>query len=607
MSDNFTGNEISQREKHSDKSESSNLLSREAELSGAPAVHDDASSALTPRYQIVGDRALMLASEHSQPGGTPDGDVDPASTMSVTLYLKSKASNAEIQQTLKSIARGEQADYSENPKGFADKFGADPIAVAQVEKFAASNGLSISDEDVASGRVVLQGSSSKVANAFGTRLITLKGADGASFISHQGHISIPAEMAKNIMGVFGLDKRPAASPHFDLPKSPDGNHIGPRDDGFMGYMPQDIAKMYDFPLSGGGEGQGVAIVELDGGINLKDNAQYYAEHNLPLPKINVIEIDGGKNKGGVQPDGADIEVSLDSQVIGAVAGKATQNLIFTSVDDQGFIDGITRATFQPAGEAPNTAISVSWGKPEIGYSADAIVTMQAAIQKAVLKGINVYVAAGDQGGHDGGATDFQVDLPAAIPEAVAIGGTSIVVKDGKISNETVWNSGLGQSGTPRAGGGGISQLFGVPDYQKDITMPPNANGPSGDEVPPVTTPGRGVPDIALDSDPQSGYSIRVDGTEMFAGGTSAAAPLAAALNALISSELGHNPGWLNPKLYQFGKTNPEVFNDIIQGDNVGYSAGPAWDAASGWGSVKGSALLNALRAGNPTAEPPGGK
>jgi len=60
-------------------------------------------------------------------------------------------------------------------------------------------------------------------------------------------------------------------------------------------------------------------------------------------------------------------------------------------------------------------------------------------------------------------------------------------------------------------------------------------------------------------------------------------------------------------LYQFGKTNPEVFNDIIQGDNVGYSAGPAWDAASGWGSVKGSALLNALRAGNPTAEPPGGK
>ena len=548
------------------------------------------SNAVNSRFQVVGTRAVLTASEHAQAAGKAVSDVDPKAETSVTIYLKSKASDQEVQQTLQKIAKGEQADYSKDSQGFIDKFGSDPKAVDQVEKFAAANGLKITSEDKSSGRVVLSGSADSVGKAFETKLVNVQDADGKTFMAHQGQISVPTEMARDITGVFGLDKRPMAQPHFvklqDV-QGPDGGIFVPRDASFSGYLPNEIAKMYDFPMDKGGDKQGVAIVELAGGIDLKDNAQYYTDHNLALPPINVIEMDGNKNGGGKDPQGADGEVLLDSQVIGAVAPKATQNLIFTSIDDQGFIDGITRGSFQPAGEVPNAAISVSWGKPEVGWTADAANTMRAAVQKAALKGINVYVASGDQGGHDR-AQDFQVDCPSSVPESIGVGGTNIAVKDGKITNETVWNNGMDWTGQPQAGGGGISQIFDVPDYQKDIKMPANANG--------TNKPGRGVPDVAADSDPQSGYKVRVDGTEMAIGGTSAAAPLYAALNALVNTELGHSAGWLTPKFYDMGKNHPEVFSDVTQGDNSGYSAGPGWDAASGWGSIKGQAFLNALKA-----------
>ena len=388
-------------------------LSQEAFQPQTAQSGDQGGAAAKPRYEIQGDRAVMIGSEHAKPAGTLVSDADPQSQMKVSLYLKSKASEADIQQTLNDIASGKQADYSHNPQGFIDKFGADPNAVSQVEQFAAKNGLKVSSEDLASGQVVLSGSTDSMNKAFDTKLGEFKAADGSTFLSHEGNISLPANMADNVTAVLGLDKRSLATPHFvrlqDVQKP--GSVAGPRNNSFTGYMPQDVGKMYNFPMAKGGDGQGVGIVELGGGLDLKDNAQYYTEHNLPQPKINVIEIDGAKN-APTTPDSADGEVALDSQVIGAVAPKATQNLIFSGSDDQGFVDAVTRATFQPAGETPNAAISVSWGKPEVGWTADAAQTMRDAVQKAALKGINMYVASGDQGANDRAPQGtFSVDLP----------------------------------------------------------------------------------------------------------------------------------------------------------------------------------------------------
>ena len=104
-------------------------------------------------------------------------------------------------------------------------------------------------------------------------------------------------------------------------------------------------------------------------------------------------------------------------------------------------------------------------------------------------------------------------------------------------------------------------------------------------------PGRGVPDVAGDADPQTGYKVRVDGQEMVIGGTSAVAPLYAALIALVNQKTGRSAGFVNPKLYAAG-----ALRDITDGDNGAYRAGAGWDACTGLGSADGAKVLAALTA-----------
>ena len=135
-------------------------------------------------------------------------------------------------------------------------------------------------------------------------------------------------------------------------------------------------------------------------------------------------------------------------------------------------------------------------------------------------------------------------------------------------------------GTRRA-----SSVFPLPGYQKNVPMPtPSGSG---------TVAFRGVPDVAGDADPNTGYQVRVDGQNMVIGGTSAVAPLWAGLIALMNQKLGTSVGFLNPLLYG-SLSGKSLFNDVTSGNNGAYSAGPGWDACTGWGSPDGSKLLAAL-------------
>ena len=102
-------------------------------------------------------------------------------------------------------------------------------------------------------------------------------------------------------------------------------------------------------------------------------------------------------------------------------------------------------------------------------------------------------------------------------------------------------------------------------------------------MPPAVNPAgpasRGVPDVAGNADPATGYKIMVDGQSVTVGGTSAVAPLWAGLIARINQTLGHNAGFINPILYQ----NQQAFNDITSGSNGDYQAGPGWDPCTGPG------------------------
>jgi kumamolisin len=103
-----------------------------------------------------------------------------------------------------------------------------------------------------------------------------------------------------------------------------------------------------------------------------------------------------------------------------------------------------------------------------------------------------------------------------------------------------------------------------------------------------------VPDVAADADPETGYSVFVDGSATVIGGTSAVAPLWAGLVALINQSRKQPVGFLNPLIY--AATVESSFNDITVGGNDGYNAGKGWDACTGLGSPNGAKLLQALGA-----------
>jgi kumamolisin len=223
---------------------------------------------------------------------------------------------------------------------------------------------------------------------------------------------------------------------------------------------------------------------------------------------------------------------------------------------------------------------MSWGGPEDSYTGQALTSYDQALQDAKALGVTVCVASGDNGSSDGD-TDGKahVDFPASSPNVLACGGTSLQASNGVITSETVWNDGASGGAT----GGGVSETFPLPSYQANANVPVSVNSSQ--------FAGRGVPDVAGDADPNTGYNVVVDGDSGVVGGTSAVAPLWAGLIARMNQARGSNAGFLNPLIYPLQAT---AFNDITQGNNGAYSAGPGWDACTGLGSPIGTALLQAL-------------
>jgi kumamolisin len=237
-------------------------------------------------------------------------------------------------------------------------------------------------------------------------------------------------------------------------------------------------------------------------------------------------------------------------------------------------------------------VSISWGGPESSWTAQSTSALDQAIADGVALGVTITVAAGDNGSGDG-VSDGRphTDFPASSPHALACGGTSLRANPstGVITSETVWNDGAGGGAT----GGGVSVIFQLPAWQATAGVPASPSG----------TAGRGVPDIAGNADPATGYQVLVDGQRTVIGGTSAVAPLAAALTARLAQALARPLGLLQTSLYagiQPGRPVADL-RDITVGSNGAYRAGPGWDACSGLGVPIGSALLSTLSAAAPIA------
>jgi kumamolisin len=493
------------------------------------------------------------------PGARSIGPTDPHQLIEISVILRHRQPLTTASTTGKFLSHSE----------FAAQCGADPTHVDMIRKFAEENNLQMLErgDEVLRRTVTLAGTASQMEKAFGVELIDYDHPDG-SYRGRTGTIQLPEELAPIVQGVFGLDDRPVAKPHFRIR----GNNrtFGSRVSN-TSYSPVDVAKLYEFPQDANGSGQVIGLIELGGGYRPADIKEYFQSLGLQPPVVNTSSVDQAKNRPST-PESADGEVMLDIEVAGAVAPGASIVVYFAPNTSRGFQDALSMAIHDQLRKP--TVISISWGGPESGWTSQSMQNFDEVAQEAGLLGIAVTVAAGDNGSSDG-VNDGQnhVDFPASSPHVLACGGTRLLAVNGSISSETVWNDGA-QGG---ATGGGYSAVFMRPDWQaKDVQQPK-----------------RGVPDVAGDADPESGYDVLVDGQKMVVGGTSAVAPLWAGLIALLNQKLQTRIGFINPILYNIDQST--CFRDILSGNNGAFPAGPGWDAATGLGSPLGIQLIQGVQ------------
>ncbi len=435
--------------------------------------------------------------------------------------------------------------------------GASPDSVKAVKAFAKEFGLT-TEVDLPRRLVSVSGNASAMQTAFGVKLYQHKAEDGNTYRVREGEICLPEELLPHVDAVLGLDNRPQAQPHFRVSHAKAAS---------TSFTPPQVAKLYGFPTNSA-KGQTIGLIELGGGFRAADITAYFKSLGLAAPKVTAVSVDKGKNSP-TTASGADGEVMLDIEVAGAAAPGANIAVYFAPNTDQGFVDAIGTAVHDTKNNP--TVISISWGGPESTWTAQSLAAMDAACQSAAALGITVTVAAGDNGSSDG-ETDGKnhVDFPASSPHALACGGTKLVANGAAITSEVVWNETASNEG---ATGGGISTVYPQPSWQAGIA---------------ATKSGRGVPDVSGNADPVSGYQVRVDGQSLVIGGTSAVAPLWAALIALIQAQTNTKLGLLQPTLYASGSATG--FHDITQGNNGAFSAGPGWDACTGLGTPDASLL-----------------
>jgi kumamolisin len=492
---------------------------------------------------------------------------DPTERLEVTILVRRRARRDFAARVAACMSGRSPGPYLSRDE-FAKRHGADPADLAAVRAFAAAHGLAVEQEDAARRTVVLSGTAAQFSAAFNVQLVQMSHPRG-SFRGRTGAILLPADLADIVEAVLGLDSRPQGSPHFRI------RHPAARAP--VSYTPIQVASAYGFP-NGTGQGQCVALIELGGGFKLADLDTYFKSLGVSTPSVVAVSVDHATNSPTNDANGPDGEVMLDVEVVGAIAPQANIVVYFAPNTDAGFLDAITTAIHDTTHKP--SVISISWGGPESSWTAQAMTAMDDAFQAAATMGITVCVASGDNGSSDG-VTDGgdHVDFPASSPFALACGGTSLTASGGSITSEVVWNDGANSG----ASGGGVSNFFALPTWQAGL----NAVSNQGQSA---ALSKRGVPDVAGNADPQTGYDVRIDGTNTVIGGTSAVAPLWAALIARINQLSGKPGGYLNPSLYQ----NRQALRDITSGNNGDYDAAAGWDACTGLGSPNGAALAGIL-------------
>jgi kumamolisin len=337
------------------------------------------------------------------------------------------------------------------------------------------------------------------------------------------------------------------------------------------YSAADIAKLYGYPTIST-QTQFVAIISLGGGYSMADVQAYCQKFGFPVPTIKDVSVDGATNNFTGNAQSADGENALDIQtVIGATAGRVGIIVYFCRNTGRSFANGVHQVAID------NIACvgTISWGAGEDRWSSSDQSLVNAALQVCQNAGIPFFAASGDNGSSDGESGNV-TDFPSASPYCFGCGGTTM-----DPAGEVAWSY----------GGGGFSKLYQRPNWQ------------------PIAGVSRGVPDVAGNADPSTGYQIVVGGKWIVVGGTSAVSPMWAAGIALAVSITGKRFTSLETDLYA------GLLTDITMGSNGAYQATTGWDPCTGegtpnaafWQALVGGQPSDPTQPPNPPTNPPAGQ
>jgi len=441
----------------------------------------------------------------------------------------------------------------------------DAAGIDRVRQFLDEHGITIENLYERTKTLHVRGTAAAMQTAFSVKLARFFGESGDQFRARAGAIYVPDDIAADVTAVLGLDDRNTARPL---------NAFAPRAGGTAPLTPLQVAKAYQFP-AGDGRGQTVGIVELGGAFKQEDLDAYLASLHVPSVPVTVVPVMGAvPTSDGA--NGADGEVMLDVEIIAAIAPAANVRVYFAPNSTAGFLGAINQAVQDGA-----QVVSISWGMAEKFWTKQAMTAFDQTFAAAVSGGCSVFAASGDTGSSDGvSGGGAHVDFPASAPHATGCGGTRLLVDaSGALANEVSWND----NPTRSASGGGFSTVFPKPGFQT--------------AVPGVK---RGVPDVAGNGDPVTGYPVRVDGQNFVIGGTSAVAPLMSGLTLRLNQIAGRSVGDFNA----FAYANPADFSDVTVGNNGAFSTGPGWDPTTGLGSPVGAKLLATFTSSTPAGRAP---
>ena len=479
-------------------------------------------------------------------------------TTTVSLSFALKVRNPDELAAL--IASGKTV----TPQAYAAEFGLDPAQVDGAVAGLQRSGF-LASWRPGSSLITADGPAPLAAALLQVDIESYRLADGTTFYATVDQPRIPQPLANVAASVSGLD-------NYRRARSFAVRHGG--------LTPTDVLNFYNLqPLRQAGldgTGQTIVLPEIDDLPNLTDLNNFATEFGLP-PFDSLLTIKRDPSWG--TPEKPQGETALDLEIIHEVAPNA-KIVIYLSAAD--FAHG-DRAFDQMVTDHLGSIISESLGACEPDTPSGHRNTYAAIQDRASAQGMSHFVASGDSGAYTCGEDqDPAGSFPATLPTVTAVGGTTVFESvQGIYFKERAWGSPLDESGT----GGGPSQFYPIPDYQKNVTQ---AAGHGQ----------RQVPDVAADGDPATGFHIVFNGHDGQVGGTSAATPLWAATVALINQDLKkkglRQVGFANPALYWMGANQSgfpaKPFHDVTTGNNLLFDAGTGWDFATGWGSMDGAAL-----------------